>query len=205
MLLVVLALCPPAPAQSPGESHLSEPISGVVFARSAFAHGYRHGYEEGYHLGNLDINMGRMMRIKKGQFRGVSLGYSSGFGPRRSFEAGFQAGLKAGYADGYDGRTFRAIELVRSVAAGLEAAPSRTDPDGLYFDQGLGAGYYDGLQQAESAQADLHAVSCARFRREKHEDLPAEGSYCEGYQRGLVLGRSDAMALARRPALEASK
>lgn len=205
MLLVVLTVGPPAPAQGPGESHLSEPISGVVFARSAFAHGYRHGYEEGYHLGNLDINMGRLMRFKKGQFRGVSLGYSSSFGPRRSFEAGFQAGLKAGYADGYDGRTFRAIELVRSVAAGLKTAPSGADPAGLYFDQGLGAGYYDGLQQVESAPADYEAVSCAQFHREKREDLPAEGSYCEGYQRGLVLGRSDAIALAKRPALEASK
>jgi len=205
VLLFVVAVCPPASAQSSGESHLSEPISGVVFARSAFAHGYRHGYEEGYHLGNLDINMGRLMRIKKGQFRGVSLGYSSGFGPRRSFEAGFQAGLKAGYADGYDGRTFRAVELVRSVAAELKEAPSPADPAGLYFDQGLGAGYYDGLQQGESAPGDFHAVSCAQFHPEKRDDLPAAGSYCEGYQRGFVLGRSDAMALAKRPDLEASK
>jgi len=205
MLLLVFAVCPLALAQDRGESHLSEPISGVVFARSAFAHGYRHGYEEGYHLGNLDINMGRLTRTKKGQLRGLSLGYSSAFGPRRSFEAGFHAGLKAGYADGYDGRTFRAVELVRSVAGELKAVPSTADPAGLYFDQGLGTGYYDGLQQGESAPADFHEVSCAQFHPQKREDLPAEGSYCEGYQRGFVLGRSDAVALANRPALEASK
>jgi hypothetical protein len=205
VLLLVFAICPLASAQIPGESHLSEPVSGVVFTRSAFAHGYRHGYEEGYHLGNLDINMGRLVRVKKGQFRGVNLGYSSSFGSRRSFEAGFHAGLGAGYADGYDGRTFRAVELVRSVAAELKTSPSPADPAGLYFDQGLGAGYYDGLQQGKSAPADFHAVSCAQFHPEKREDLPAEGSYCEGYQRGFVLGRSDALALANRPALEASK
>jgi hypothetical protein len=204
-VLILAVAAGPAPAGDRDESHLSEPISGVVFVRSAFAHGYRHGYEEGYHLGNIDINMGRLARIKKGQFRGLSLGYSSSFGPRRSFEGGFQAGLKAGYADGYDGRTFRAVELVRSVAAELTEAPSPADPNSLYFDQGVGAGYYDGLQQGASAPADFRGVSCAQFHPERQEDLPAEGSYCEGYQRGFVLGHSDALALADRPALEASK
>ncbi len=50
----------------------------------------------------------------------VKLGYSSQFGPRTVFEKGFEAGLKAGYRDGYSGRTFRAVETFRSVAASLE-------------------------------------------------------------------------------------
>jgi len=192
------------------ESHLTETVSGGMYARSAFAHGYRHGYEEGYHLGNIDINMARMSRTKKSQFRGLSLGYAPEFGPRRSFEAGFQAGLKAGYADGYDGRPFRAVESARAVAVALESAPSPGDPSGGYFDQGVGAGYRDGLQQGASsapaaAPLDLHLVGCANFHPDRPMGLPAQTSFCDGYQRGFVLGRGDALAPGAERPLEASK
>src|SRR5215831_20537627 len=91
------------------ENHLSEPGSGAIYSRSAFAHGYRHGYEEGYHAGNLDINMGRPVRTKKTRFQGMTAGYSPEFGSKKLFEAGFHAGAAAGYGDGYAGRVFRAV------------------------------------------------------------------------------------------------
>src|SRR5215475_1327608 len=91
------------------DAHRSEPGSGVAMTRSAFAHGYRHGYEEGYHHGNIDANMGRPPQAKLEKLRGLSMGYNSSFGPKKSFEAGFRAGLQAGYGDGFAGRSFRGV------------------------------------------------------------------------------------------------
>jgi flagellar biosynthesis/type III secretory pathway protein FliH len=192
------------------ESHLTEAVSGNIYARSAFAHGYRHGYEEGYHLGNVDINMARLPRTKKSQFRGLNVGYSPEFGQRRSFEAGFQAGLKAGYGDGYDGRPFRAVESARSMAEALENALPPADPAGSYFDQGVGAGYRDGLAQGEAPVPDatfldFHLVGCTSFHPDKPQELPAQASFCDGYQRGFVLGHADALAPGADRPLEASK
>jgi hypothetical protein len=208
-LVVLLAACPAEPGVAQ-ESHLTEAVSGSIYARSAFTHGYRHGYEEGYHLGNVDINMARMPRTKKSQFRGLNLGYSPEFGPRRSFEGGFQAGLKAGYGDGYDGRFFRAIESARSMAVALENALSQVDPAGIYFDQGVSAGYHDGLKQVETslpdtAVLDFHLIGCADFHPDKPQELPAQASFCDGYQRGFVLGHGDALAPGADRPLEASK
>ncbi|HEY6306942.1 MAG TPA: hypothetical protein VI488_10855 [Candidatus Angelobacter sp.] len=209
VLVAVLCLAPLGHVQ---EVHLNEAGSGAILARSAFAHGYRHGYEEGYHLGNVDINMGRVSRTQlKTQFHGLKLkpGYSPSFGSKRLFEDGFEAGLKAGYVDGYAGQMFRAVDSLRLVAAAMEAAPE--DPDNVYFDQGLAAGYREGRQQAEpstpgAGPLDFHAVACVPFHPEKEQDLPAAGSYCEGYQRGYVLGQYDALALRGDSAfLEASK
>lgn len=206
---VVLAL--PAGAQ---DVHLNEPGSGAILARSAFAHGYRHGYEEGYHQGNVDINMGRIPRFQqKGQFHGLKLklGYSPSFGSKRSFEDGFDAGLKAGYTDGYAGQTFRAVDSLRLVAAAMASTAPPEDPKGVYFDQGLANGYREGWQQGEQTPQgaeppDLHRVICAPFHPENEHDLPAESSYCEGYRRGYVLGRTDVVALRRGSVfLEASK
>jgi hypothetical protein len=208
--LVVLAVACPAEQGMAQESHLTEGVSGTIYARSAFAHGYRHGYEEGYHLGNVDINMARMPRIKKSQFRGLNLGYSPEFGPRRSFEAGFQAGLRAGYGDGYDGRSFRAVESARSMAVAMESALSPVDPAAIYFDQGVSAGYRDGLAHggtslADAAVLDFPLIGCADSHPDKPQELPAQASFCDGYQRGFVLGRGDALAPGSDRPLEASK
>jgi hypothetical protein len=206
-LVLLLAACAAGQGNAQ-ESHLTEAVSGNIYARSAFAHGYRHGYEEGYHLGNIDVNMARLPRNKKSQFRGLSLGYSSEFGQRRSFEAGFQAGLKAGYGDGYDGRSFRAVESARAMAVTLEGSLSPADPGGSYFDQGVGAGYRDGLAQGEAsvpdaALGDPHLIACSNFHPDKPGEPPAQASFCDGYQRGFALGHGDALA-PERP-LEASK
>jgi hypothetical protein len=208
-IILLLTVSPALPAAAQ-ESHFAEAGSGPVLVRSAFAHGYRHGYEEGYHLGNIDVNMGRLARRKRDQFHGLSQGYSSQFGPKRSFEAGFEAGVRAGYSDGFTGRSFRAIETTRRLARSLEP-PSPADASGVYFDQGLASGYSDGFQRGATAPSlafplDAAAVPCAPLRPLKPQDVAAEGSYCEGYRRGYAMGNNDALVLGvDRPALEAVK
>lgn len=204
------AVCAGALAQSQ-DMHFQEAGSAAVLARSTFAHGYRHGYEEGYHAGNTDINMGRPPRARIAELRDLKTGYFSQLGPRKIFEEGFQAGLKAGYSDGYLGRTFRAVDTLRGLAASLDGGPPTADPKHTYFDQGFASGYNAGFERggsdhSSSAQVDFHLVGCAQFHPASQGDLPAENSYCEGYQRGFALGHADGFVLRPEGArLEASK
>jgi flagellar biosynthesis/type III secretory pathway protein FliH len=210
VLFTAMWLTQPGSAQ---ETHLNEAGSRAILSRSAFVHGYRHGYEEGYHTGNIDINMGRRPRTQKMQFHGVKLklGYSPSFGPKQSFEEGFGAGLKAGYSDGYAGRTFRAVDSLRAVAAAMAESAAAEDPGNAYFDQGVALGYRDGFQQGDSGMPatvsmDFHLVACTQLDPDKEKDPPAQGSYCEGYRRGFVLGRADGFMSRTQPDfLEASK
>jgi hypothetical protein len=180
------------------ESHLTESGTAPIMARSAFAHGYRHGYEEGYHLGNIDANMGRHPQLKK--LDTGHMAYSPSFGSRPSFQEGFRAGLQAGYHDGYAGNDFRAVESARTLAARMEEAnPAAGSSDD--FDHGVGSGYRDGFVQGESSPSapstlDFVHISCTSSR---------PGTFCEGYRRGFVLGRVDALTLRRENILEASK
>ena len=210
--ICLLALCLPQ-AQSQ-ETHLSEQGSGAIFSRSAFAHGYRHGYEEGYHLGNIDANFAHLARTKKSQFHGLRLGYSSAFGSKKSFEEGFQSGILAGYGDGYAGRNFRAVDSMRTIATSLEeeeAEASDGQAKAGFFDQGVASGYRDGLRQKAPADPpreslDFHSVGCAQRAAEEQSEPSGQGSYCEGYRRGFVLGHGDALVLTPgQIALEASK
>jgi hypothetical protein len=207
--ICLLALCLPQ-AQSQ-ETHLSEQGSGAIFSRSAFAHGYRHGYEEGYHLGNIDANFAHLARTKKSQFHGLRLGYSSEFGSKKSFEEGFQSGVLAGYGDGYAGRNFRAVDSMRTIATSLEEASAGLEQAGSSFDQGVASGYRDGLLRGDRispspAPLDFHNVGCVQRASEEQSDLSGQGSYCEGYRRGFVLGHGDALVLTPgQIALEASK
>jgi hypothetical protein len=208
-LFLVAAVAVSAHAQTQ-DPHLREPGSAVVLSHSAFAHGYRHGYEEGYHVGNTDISVGTVRRCKLKDIHGLKLGYSSQFGPRGVFEKGFQAGLKVGYRDGYSGHAFRAIDSLRALAVSLEEAQSPADAKFAYFDQGFFSGYNDGFERGDpamptAAQIDFHFVSCANFRPTKQPDLPAEKSYCDGYQRGFALGHADSFVLGNTSRLEASK
>jgi len=212
-LLLPFALflgCAAAQAQAP-EPHLQESGSAAVLALSTFAHGYRHGYEEGYHAGNSDANMGRQLRTKFSDLRGVKTGYSSQLGPRSVFEKGFHAGLKAGYNDGYPGHSFRAVESLRAINDSLEQFPLTADPRHVRFDDGFLAGYDKGLErggsdQSSTALMDFHTVTCAELQRVSQADAGAEGSYCDGYRRGFVLGHADGFVLRTETArMEASK
>lgn len=190
--------------------HLSESGSAAVLLHSVFAHGYSHGYEEGYHVGNTDASLGSLQRHKLTDFHALKLGYSSKFGSRKVFERGFLAGLKIGYVDGYSGRLFRAINILRSVSASLEDTYSAGNAQFVHFDDGFASGYNEGFDrgssdQSSTAQVDFHFVGCANSEKQNN-NLPGEGSYCEGYRRGFVLGHADGFLL--RPEggrLEASK
>lgn len=209
LLFLILANNPTA--RSAGvDPHLTEAGSSAIFMRSAFAHGYRHGYDEGYHLGNIDINMGRHPHTKLSQFHDLSSHYTAAFGPRKSFEAGFEDGIKAGYADGFVGRMFRAVENLRSIALDLSQNPAASDPTNIYFDQGFSAGYGHGLDHAqkedpEAERVDIHFIGCPQFHPTKQKDVAAEGSFCDGYRRGFVLGHADGVVLTPNAATLASK
>lgn len=192
------------------DGHLNEPGAGALFTRSAFAHGYRHGYEAGYHVGNVDINMARGPRTKFKEFKGLPLGYERSFGPKKSFELGFALGLEAGYGDGYSGKMFRAVDTLHMIGESLNASPGRGDPDNTLFDRGVTLGYQKGL--AASRSGTTHTVptgmDSAKCSLPAGRIQQAEGqiSYCDGYRRGFLLGRSDGLDLS--PAqilLEASK
>jgi hypothetical protein len=208
LFLVAVAAVAQTPVEEP---HFREAGSAAILARSTFAHGYRHGYEAGYHIGNTDINMGRSPRAKLAELHGVKTGYSAQLGPRKVFAQGFLAGLNAGYDDGYLGRTFRAVDTLRAVAASLEDAPSSIDPDHVYFDQGFLSGYDDGFKNAGSDPSttelmDFHDVGCTHLQPASRKDSPAQGSYCEGYRRGFALGHGDGYVLRPEGArMEASK
>jgi hypothetical protein len=212
LAFTLFAACAVAQEQAQSQdTHLHEAGSAAVLVHSTFAHGYRHGYEEGYHVGNNDINMGHMPRNRMGELRGVKTGYSPEFGSHRVFDIGFRAGLKAGYSDGYLGRTFRAVDNLRAVAASLDASPSPADPHHTYFDQGFFSGYNDGFERGGSdhsstAQIDFDLVGCSQLRQTPKGEFPAQGSYCEGYRRGFALGHADGFVLRPDAArLEASK
>lgn len=201
---------PVAQTQEP-DRHMNEAGSNVLFARSAFAHGYRHGYEEGYHAGNVDINMGRPAHTRLSQLHGLSLGYAPQFGPRKSFESGFREGLKAGYSDGYAGRVFRAVDTLRRVAASLTEAPVPADPRNMHFDQGFSSGYNEGAHPVQSAvssvsHSDSHFANCGQLPPAAEKDQTARQSFCQGYERGQVLGHADALALGtERTSMQALK
>lgn len=192
------------------DGHCKEPGTGALFARSAFAHGYRHGYEAGYHVGNIDINMARPPRTQYKQFKGLPLGYERNFGPKKSFELGFALGLEAGYGDGYEGKTFRAVDNLRIIAGSLDDHARRGDPGNLFFDRGVTLGYQDGLAASHSAvtrtiPADMDSVRCS-FHAGGKKQTADGSSYCDGYRRGFLLGQSDGLDLSpEQMLLEASK
>lgn len=192
------------------DGHRKEPGIGALFMRSSFAHGYRHGYEAGYHVGNIDINMARRPRTQYKQFKGLPLDYEQSFGPKKSFELGFALGLEAGYGDGYAGKTFRAVDSLRTVGESLSARPARGDPGNIFFDRGITLGYQDGLAASHSEHAgiipaDINSVKCS-FHADSNKQAPAKTSYCDGYRRGFLLGQSDGLDLSpEQMLLEASK
>lgn len=202
--LLFLILFNPTPQITGRELHYCEAGSGPILMRSAFAHGYRHGYEEGYHIGNIDINMGRRPRTRFSQLKDLSSHYSPAFGPRKSFESGFQQGVRAGYIDGFAGRVFRGVENLRVAAMALDQNPAPADPGNLYFDQGFSTGYDQGLESAQreapqAEEAAISGISCPRSFPGKSITGAAQGTFCEGYRRGFILGHADGLIVGPNP------
>lgn len=200
-LATLLAFVLGSPAvEPPDENHLREAGTGVLCQRSTFVHGYRHGYEDGYHVGNIDVNMGRRPRTKSSDFHGISSHSSSRPKSSKSFDLGFHEGLRAGYSDGFVGRKFRAVENLRAISNQLSPDPTPADPTNDYFDQGVSAGYSHGFDQAQQGspleeQLDLGFAGCGKFHPSRPADLAAQGSFCDGYKRGYLLGHDDGFML----------
>jgi len=156
------------------------------------------------------VNMARRPRTQYKQFKGLPLWYERSFGSKKSFERGFALGLEAGYGDGYAGKTFRAVDSLRMVGGSLNAHPGRGDPGNIFFDRGVTLGYQDWIASSQSARngtivADMNPVKCS-FHPDSKKQAEAEPSYCDGYRRGFLLGKSDGLDLSpEQMLLEASK
>jgi len=168
------------------DPHIQSPSLGNLYANSAFAHGYRHGYEQGFHVGDLDIHMGRDLRIatKLKEYNQRGRDFQPSFGSKQLFEEGYEAGFRGGYADSFSGAEFRASERWRVANTGLtDVLPNTRRAD---FDEGVAAGYKS--SQTENAPIDnINAEYVERQCRETTRDIYSL-EYCSGFGRGYMLG-----------------
>jgi hypothetical protein len=205
ILTFLLLAAAPLLAQQGSDEHLAD-TAGVLYQRSAFAHGYLHGYEQGFHLADLDIQMGHLLpgvRIRR-ESREEDPHYRQGYGDKSLFVAGFKLGMRAGYADSIGAVPFRAISEMRSASDGVDAGP-----DSKRFDRGFYEGFLNGNLQGEknTHAADLGAISNT-CRQQHAADKPADGQqYCDGYTRGFRVGYDDghAQLLASQKAVETAQ
>jgi len=171
------------------DRHVQANPAGALLLNSSFAHGFRHGYDEGFRVGDLDIQMGRSLRLAttQGQFRQAGHEYKSAFGNKQSFQHGYEAGFKDGYSDAMSGLAYRASERARTAAVGLSdaLAPSRRP----YFDEGFTSGY----RSAQSSDAPKMTLSTDYVQQYCERTLlglhPVE--YCSGFSRGFVFATSE--------------
>ena len=179
-------------AQNTPDPHMIDAAS-VLYARSAFAHGYLHGYEQGFHLADLDIQMGHLLpgvQVRR-DVRERDPHYRPAYGDKSLFISGFRLGMRAGYADSIAGVSFRAVTEMRQAATGL--TPGRTSKP---FDRGVYEGFLHGERQGAGdahAMADFAGVTSSCLA--EHPVKPEDGQpYCDGYTRGFQLGYSDGRA-----------
>ncbi len=200
LLAILCLLTVPLTYAADRDPHLDEKGCGALLSHSSFAHGYRHGYEEGFHFGNLDVNLARPQRTKWQQFKELHIWYSREFGSRSSFESGFRAGALAGYVDGYRGTGFRVLKELRRIGAEL-FSPS---PE---FEKGIAEGYRDGFGASVPPRRNSLGHQSAVHSCSAHAGAGTPTDpYCDGFHRGLMLGRSDRVALSGAPdILEASR
>jgi hypothetical protein len=185
------------------EPHLQNETLGVLYANSAFAHGYRHGYEDGFHIGDFDLHMGHDSRaLGKSKECQARRHYRESFGSRELFEQGYDVGVRKGYADATSGREFRATDRTKIAGAGLvDVLPQSRRAQ---FDQGFAAGY----RSAQSQHALAVQVSPEYVEQYCRRTLAGSQSleYCSGFGHGYVFGAFDlppsatSIATSRTPA-----
>jgi len=172
------------------ERHLQATAFAALYANSAFAHGYRHGYEEGFHTGDLDLHMGRDVRIilksKEYQQQGRRE-YNLAFGSKQLFQDGYQAGFRSGYTDAISGAEFRASDRIRALSTGLTVLPPTRRS---HFDNG----FAEGFKSARSADAPKQGINSDYVEQYCHSIAtgPYALEYCSGFGRGYMLGAFDA-------------
>lgn len=166
------------------ERHLDRPATGVLFARSAFAHGYIHGYEEGFHSGDLDLQYGREVRdpASLAPYKHPCAAYRESFGSKKLFKSGFEDGFRAGYSDAVSEESFHAVESLRNVADSINATPR----DAAAFDDGFRDGYHMGRRQGTD---DGRTLSVANPINPPCLGLPEV--YCDAFARGFQVGYTD--------------
>jgi flagellar biosynthesis/type III secretory pathway protein FliH len=166
------------------ERHLDRVSTGVLFARSAFAHGYIHGYEEGFHSGDMDLQYGRGMRdpASLAPYKHPCAAYRESFGSKKLFKSGFEDGFRAGYSDAVHEEKFHAVESLRNVADRITATPK----DATAFDDGFRNGYDTGRRQGAD---DGRNLSVANPINPPCLGLPEV--YCDAFARGFQVGYTD--------------
>ena len=185
------------------EPHLQDETLGVLYANSAFAHGYRHGYEDGFHFGDFDLHMGHNSRIlaKSKEYQPRRY-YRESFGRRQLFEQGYDFGLRNGYADAASGGDFRATDRTKTAGIGLtDVLPQSRRAQ---FDDGFAAGY----RSAHSQHAPVAHVSPEYVEQYCRRTFASSQSleYCSGFGHGYVFGAFDlpasvgSIATSRTPA-----
>ncbi len=175
------------------DQHLDD-RAGVLYQRSAFAHGYLHGYEDGFHEADQDLHMGHLLPgvTVHRERRDTQSSYRLEFGDRNLFMKGYREGLRAGYDDGVAGREFRAIDDLRAAADGLD--PNR---NAMHFDRGFADGYAGGRQQTATQNVTSIDFSyVGSWCREQLKHNESSDQYCDAYTRGYRLGYSER---ARQP------
>lgn len=176
-------------AQQNLDQHMTD-AAGVLYQRSAFAHGYLHGYEQGFHLADLDIQMGHLLPgvHARHDARDGDPHYIPAYGDKTMFVEGFKLGMRAGYADSLGSIPFRAIAEMREAAEGLAPGPAK------HFDRAFFDGFVGGVRQGSSdarllTNFDYVRASC--HERQTNAKPTDAGSYCDGYARGFRLGYDD--------------
>ena len=176
-------------AQRNLDEHMTD-AAGVLYQRSAFAHGYLHGYEQGFHLADLDIQMGHLLPgvHARRDAHDQDPHYSPAYGDKALFVAGFKLGMRAGYADSLHSVPFQAIAEMREAARGLSPGDSRGFDRAFY--EGFVGGEHQGAGDARLlTNFDYVRSSC--HQRQTNAKPADAGSYCDGYARGFRLGYDD--------------
>lgn len=168
-------------------------VAAPLYAQSCFLHGYIHGYEEGFHNGDIDLQFAHGFRDVNtlGDYKKVK-GYQHSFGQKDDFEQGFRQGFRVGYIDAVSGRSFRAVQLLRSAADGLQLSQWPSGEKGAFESgvlDGYTAGKKEGLHDGRTATAFRPgAPGCTPLDRGYSATDPA---YCQGFQRAFLIGYSD--------------
>jgi hypothetical protein len=166
------------------DRHLGLESTGVLYARSAFAHGYIHGYELGFHSGDLDIQFGRDPRDPASLplYKRPCAAYHTSFGSKDLFKIGFEDGFRAGYSDVVRGLSFQAVVSFGKAADRMNVPAQQA----ASFDGGFKEGYEAGRRQGSN---DGRNLAVANPINPPCLGLP--GVYCDAFERAFQIGYAD--------------
>ena len=160
-----------------------------IVSHSDFLRGYFAGYQQGFHLGDLDLQLGHDGDPERYQRQEISV--PSDLSDRIAYGTGFRHGFRVAYGDAFEGRSFRAVDALRQIAARLPApegsAAVRATDAGLM--DGYRGGLTKGLSDGRSGASFVDAHACRGL-----------DAFCAAFAAGFHLGYSDGYFNQRRPA-----